>query len=166
MRKLVFASVLLALICVSASGQKPYSFKVSDIKAKLFYDLAGTFSPEDVINDKNFTLFNTVIGEGSAAGMSEATLVLVEVTYGGLDDRNGAQLVFEAKGYKDKLLLRKSLFVSYVDKAAGLKKYVPFILHETGCAEIKLTASLFKDDKPKSPLLSKMTKTIPFVCGE
>ncbi|HEX8247181.1 MAG TPA: hypothetical protein VF599_03270 [Pyrinomonadaceae bacterium] len=165
MKKLFLLFLFLSLPCVSAA-QKPYSFKVSDIKAKLFYDFAGTFSSADVINDKDFTLFNTVIGEGSAKGTSESTLVLIEITFGGLDDRNGAQLVYEARGYKGKLLERKSIFVSYVDKSAGLKKYVAFILHDTGCAEITVTARLFKDNKPKSPLLSRLTKTIPFVCGE
>lgn len=166
MRQRFFFIVLLFLLCINVPAQKPYSFKVTEIKAKLFYDFSAAFSSQDIVNDKNFTLFNTVIGEGDAEGMSETTLVLVEVTYGGLDDRNGPQLVFEARGYKGKILQRKSIFVSFVDKAAGLKKYVPFILYDTGCNEITLTAKLFKDNKSKSPLLSKMTKKIPFVCGE
>jgi hypothetical protein len=166
MRKLILVSILLFLLTINASAQKPYSFKISQIQAKLFYDYSAAFSQQDVINDKNFALFNTIIGEGSAEGMSETTLVLVEITYGGLDDRNGPQLVFEAKGYKGKILQSKSIFVPFIDKAAGLKKYVPFILYETGCAEITVTAKLYKDNKPKSPILSQMTKKIPFVCGE
>lgn len=166
MNKILFVFLLFVVLSFPAAAQSRYSFKVTGIRAKLFYDFAGEFSPEDIINDKGFTLFNTVIGEGDAAGMSETTLVLVEVTYGGVDDRNGPQLVFEAKNEKGRILERRSLFVGFVDKVNGLKKYVPFILYDTGCQQITVNVRLYKDKKPKSPLLSKMTKTIPFVCGE
>lgn len=171
MKKLFFLSCLFVILfCLPTTAQqpkpKPYSFKITDIKARLFYDFAEKFSSQDIINDKNFTLFNTVIGEGDAEGFSETTLGVIEITYGGIDDRNGGQLVIEARGYKNKLLFRRSTFVSYVDKTPGLKKYVPFIIYDTGCAEITITAKLYKDDQPKSPLLNQMTKKIPFVCGD
>lgn len=156
----------MLLLGISATAQKPYSFKVTDIKARLFYDFLGTFSPEDVINDKEFTLFNTVIADGDAESPSETTLVLIEITSGSIDDRSGPQLVVEARGDKNILLYRKSTFIGFLDKKEGLKKYVPFILYDTGCFEIKVTAKLYRDNRRKSPLLSQMTKTIPFVCGE
>src|SRR3954467_14694995 len=53
-------------------------YKITAIKAMLFYDGSATFS-RDVLAKPNFTFWNTIIGEGDAEGPSNSTLVLVEV---------------------------------------------------------------------------------------
>jgi hypothetical protein len=64
--------------------------KISAIHAKLFYNetradattdtaVGGTFS-ENIIGNDDFVLWNTIIGEGSAKGYSNQTVVIVSVT--------------------------------------------------------------------------------------
>ena len=66
-------------------GQSPYQIK--NIKAFLYYNesktldkenSAGTLS-ENIVDNKEFHFWNTIIGEGSAKGISNQTLVVVEV---------------------------------------------------------------------------------------
>ena len=60
-----------------AAPQPP--FKITAIKAMLFFDEKGTFS-DDLLTQPNLSLWNTIIGEGSAGSSSNSTLVLVEVS--------------------------------------------------------------------------------------
>jgi len=65
-------------LTVNAQTRTP-PYKITAIKAMLFYDGKGTFS-RDVLAKPDFTFWNTIIGEGDADGPSNSTLVLVEVT--------------------------------------------------------------------------------------
>jgi hypothetical protein len=82
-RRTIFLPVALAFVCVclsstaSSKSQAP-SFKITAIKAMLFFEQTATFS-KDVLADPNFVFWNTIIGEGDAGGPSSSTLVLVEV---------------------------------------------------------------------------------------
>src|SRR5437764_8477089 len=72
---LVLASNLEAFVKSAA----PPPFKITAIKAMLFFDEKGTFS-DDLFTQPNLALWNTIIGEGSAGSPSNSTLVLVEVS--------------------------------------------------------------------------------------
>jgi hypothetical protein len=52
-------------LTASAIGQTP-PFKITAIKAMLYFEQTGTFS-KDVLADPNFAFWNTIIGEGTRA---------------------------------------------------------------------------------------------------
>jgi hypothetical protein len=53
-------------------------YVISEVQAKLYYSNGGTFS-QNILDNPNITLWNVIIGEGSAGGASENTLVQVVV---------------------------------------------------------------------------------------
>ena len=64
-------------------------YKISSIEAHLFCNLdndfsdkkvAGTIS-ENVLDNPEFSLWNTIIGEGSAEGSSNQTLIIVNIVF-------------------------------------------------------------------------------------
>src|SRR5919202_6847730 len=63
----------------SRKGAPPPPYKITGIKAMLFFEQKGTFS-DDILSRPNIALWNTVIGEGDAGIPSNSTLVLVEVS--------------------------------------------------------------------------------------
>jgi hypothetical protein len=136
----------------------PPPFKITAIKAMLFYDGKGTFS-DDILTQPDLALWNTVIGEGSAGSPSNSTLVLVEVS--GQYDPDKATLnrkvAFTATAAK-KVMLQRMADI-YIGKDG--KFYAAFWLYDTGCEPIKLSARIVGQSQP-----SAMTKTIPFKCGE
>ncbi len=79
----LFTGLLILTANLEVRAVRPVSsappYKISAIKALLFYDGKGTFS-RDVLAKPEFTFWNTIIGEGDAEGPSNSTLVLVEVT--------------------------------------------------------------------------------------
>ncbi|HKC63852.1 MAG TPA: hypothetical protein VKB86_09455, partial [Pyrinomonadaceae bacterium] len=124
--------VLLALASnLEALGKSaaPPPFKITAIKAMLFYDGKGTFS-DDLFTQPNLALWNTIIGEGSAGSPSNSTLVLVEVS--GKYDPNSVtpnrKVVFTATE-SGKILLSKSIIISMGKDG---KFYAPFWLYDTG----------------------------------
>ncbi|HYJ47446.1 MAG TPA: hypothetical protein VEV81_12610 [Pyrinomonadaceae bacterium] len=171
MRRLIFggrvaAVSLLALLAIAtnieavtprkAAAQPP--FKITAVKAMLFFDEKGTFS-DDLLTQPNLALWNTIIGEGSAGSPSNSTLVLVEVSgkYNPDEAAPNRKVEFTATA-AGKVLLRKSADIRIGEKG---KYYAAFWLYDTGCDKIKLSARLTGQTQPSS-----MTKTIPFQCGE
>ncbi|MDT5120759.1 MAG: hypothetical protein QOC96_241 [Acidobacteriota bacterium] len=164
MRRLV--ALLITLSALAASSQavtihkSPAAppFKITAIKAMLFYDGKGTFS-DDILTQPHLALWNTIIGEGSAGSPSNSTLVLVEVS--GQYDPDKATLnrkvAFTATAAK-KVMLQRMADI-YIGKDG--KFYAAFWLYDTGCEPIKLSARIVGQSQP-----SAMTKTIPFKCGE
>lgn len=133
-------------------------FKITAIKAMLFYDGKGTFS-DDILTQPDLALWNTIIGEGSAGSPSNSTLVLVEVS--GQYDPNKATLnrkvAFTATTAR-KVVLQRTADI-WIGKDG--KYYAAFWLYDTGCEPVKLSARIVGQSQP-----SAMTKTIPFKCGE
>jgi hypothetical protein len=77
---LAFLVLLFASSTFSQTKGRPAPpYKIAAIKALLFYNGKGTFS-RDVLAKPDFTLWNTIIGEGDAESPSDATLILVEIT--------------------------------------------------------------------------------------
>jgi hypothetical protein len=152
--------VLLALCARSSSATAPAAppYKITAVKAMLFYNERGTFS-RDILASPPFALWNTVIGEGDAGAASTSTLVLVEVT--GRSNPNEApparKVEFTATA-AGKVLVRRTSDISLGD---GGKFYAPFWLYDTGCQTIKVTARVLGQTQA-----STMSKTLPFECGE
>lgn len=154
--RIAAAATLLALATpVLAAG--PVA-EITGIRAQLYYENKGTFS-DDILTQKDFTLWNTIIGEGSAAGSSTATFVSVEVK--GKDVPMGqVKIEVVATGDKGKVLAKSVTDVMIYDARTAF--YAPLWLSNTGCEEIKVSAKLTGKDIKGTPF----TKTIPFKCGE
>ena len=159
----------LAFAWYSAAAVAGSTPRVSGFQAKLFYNTTGTFSP-DVLNNPDFWLWNTSIGEGSAESPSTATVVLVEVT----GEANGFDLVnrleFSAT-YKVPEIgadVSPSVRDVRVEETVGLCGFGPdgkcllgFWLHDTGCTSVKLHAVI--SGQPKE---TGLEDDILFACGE
>src|SRR5713226_4835790 len=65
--RLMFIGLLMLSAIPARSVSPPAPYKISGIKAMLFYDGKGTFS-RDVLAKPDFSFWNTIIGEGDAAG--------------------------------------------------------------------------------------------------
>ncbi|MBL7979896.1 MAG: hypothetical protein JNN12_16280 [Bacteroidetes Order II. Incertae sedis bacterium] len=160
-------SLGLIAICLVVMFQTAWSqSKISAIEARLFYNeekemdaakVAGGFS-ENVIGNPDISLWNTIIGEGYAEGYSHQTVVVVTVSAKGASNQNQV-LQFTARAGNKVLKTEKRTF-SVIGQDAVYK--LLFLLNDTGCEEISISASLVKAGKS----ISSMTKKIPFACGE
>ncbi|HVF57697.1 MAG TPA: hypothetical protein VM934_16200 [Pyrinomonadaceae bacterium] len=133
-------------------------YKITAIKAMLFYEAKGTFS-RDVLAKPDFTFWNTIIGEGDAESPSNSTLVLVEVTGKPSPDELPLRKVELTATESRKVLLKRATDIGSFGDAG--KFYAGFWLYDTGCQPIKISARITGQTQPSS-----MTKTIPFACGE
>ncbi|HRK74048.1 MAG TPA: hypothetical protein PLL64_07215 [Rhodothermales bacterium] len=164
MRKHILGFIAMCLITMLqlAWGQS----KVSAIEARLFYNedkemsevkVSGGFS-ENVIGNPDISLWNTIIGEGSAEGYSHQTIVVVTVSVKGASNQDQA-LQFTARAGNKVIKTEKRMF-SVIGENTSHK--LLFLLNDTGCEEISISASLVKAGKS----ISSMNKKIPFTCGE
>ena len=139
--------------------------KIIGIKAKLFYNenktngnnTVGTFS-ENLIGNKDFTLWNTIIGEGSSEGYSNQTLVTVEISSNFKSNKKQQIKLIATSGKK--VILQQIKSISVVNNPALYNMI--FVLDGTGCEEINLKAELLYNGK----VISTMNKKILFDCGE
>jgi hypothetical protein len=159
-----FHAVLLSLAISLAGAPGAWAAgasaapSITAVRAQLFYDGTGKLS-DDVLTMKDLSLWNTIIGEGSAGGASNATLITVEVS--GRNVEVGAVAVeIVATGKKRRVLGRTRMEVALYD--AKTKFHAPLMLTNTGCEEITITARLVGKGAPKTPA----TRVIPFQCGE
>ncbi|HLX91819.1 MAG TPA: hypothetical protein VKR32_09060 [Puia sp.] len=165
MQNFKFTLLLIALIIFAQSESLGQS-TITNIEAKLFYNenktgsesenVSGTFSPN--IDNGEFSLWNTIIGGGSAEGYSNQTIVIVEVTSKG--ESNQKQTMQFSAISRKKIVLREERTFSCIGNTAKYK--LLFLLNNTGCDEIKIKANLVKDGK----ILSSKNKIIRFRCGE
>ena len=166
----IYLHVLLLFGCAfhqpvsSTEASRPV---ITDIRAQLFYGSTGGFS-RNVLKGTDFALWNVVIGEGSAKGWSNETLVIVEVSSESDAIHLGHALKFKAtyqfgevdpKGnphLRDIIVEGRRNIESF--SATG-KKYFGFWLNNTGCIPVRIRASI-------SPINSVTEVEIPFQCGE
>jgi len=165
MKKSLQFLIILAITMFSLNvmGQT----KISAIQAKLFYnekkdkqtnsDVSGNFS-ENIIDNSEITLWNTIIGEGSAEGYSDQTIVIVEVT--SIGQSNKDQILKLSASAGKKILLQQQRTFSCIGENTKYK--LLFLLNDTGCDKITLKAEILKNGKN----VSTMNKTINFECGE
>ena len=155
------AVTFVLLLFTSSTFSQTAPYKITTVKALLFYEGTGTFS-RDVLAKPDFAFWNTIIGEGDAEGPSNSTLVLVEVT--GSASSNGPspsrKVAFTAIAAGKVLLKRTADIHLDLSRDSG-KFYAAFWLYDTGCNPVKVTATIAGQARPSS-----MTKTIPFACGE
>lgn len=154
--------LLLATLSTESAAQRTVEsqtpvFKITAIRAKLFFDQRGTFS-EDVLSGENKFLWNVAISGGSVGSLSTSTLVLVEVSGKPGDYKAGHKIELIARGPR-RMLLRKITEVGIPGDEG--KFYAGFWLYNTGCDPIKLSARIIGQ-----PLALVMKRTIDFRCGE
>jgi hypothetical protein len=157
--KLFAAAAMSAVLAAAAFAAGPVvAPKIAAVRAQLYYETKGTFS-DDLLTMKDLSLWNTIIGEGSAGGSSSATLITVEVQGQNVGVGDVAVEIV-ATGQKKKVLGRTTMDVALYDDKKTF--FAPLMLTGTGCEEIKITARLTGKGAPKGAV----TKTIPFMCGE
>lgn len=155
---LLIAAVFSFFGAVSVFSQEKVVPKISDIRAQLFFEETGALS-DDLFSRPELSLFNTIIGEGSAGGASSSTLVTVEVS--GRNVKVGSVKVeVIATGDKNKLLGKTLISLALYDSKT--KFYAPLWIYDTGCEKVKISARLI--GRGIKPSLTKAT--IPFLCGE
>jgi hypothetical protein len=132
-------------------------YVISEVQAKLYYSNRGTFS-QNILDNPNITLWNVIIGEGSAGGASENTLVQVVVAGQPGSFAKGLAVQLTAKTPTRTLLDRRSN-VGVMNTNGW--HYAGFWLYETGCEPVELTVKLIGEGGGQT-----VTKTIPFECGE
>lgn len=160
-------SLGLMAVCLSAMLQMAWGqSKISTIEARLFYNenkemnganVVGGLS-ENVIDNPDISLWNTIIGEGSAEGYSHQTLVVVTLSAKGASNKDQT-IQFTARAGGKVIKTEKRTF-SVIGNNSAYK--LLFLLNDTGCDPISVTASLSSGSKT----ISTLTKKIPFACGE
>ena len=151
-----------------ASSVKVTPFKITAMKAMLFYEDKGTFSPDVSEFDTGPPyvppkLWNTPM---QYENRSTSVLVIVEVT----GDGGGAakrKLEFTARYIpwereSREIVVRKAAPISIPIKIDENDKYnAGFWLYETGCNPVKLTARIIGQREA-----STVKRVIKFGCGE
>lgn len=167
----ILATVLLLLAFATqrARAQKCVTgapAQLKSIKAMLYYNDSGKFS-ENLVDNADFTLWNTIIGEGSAAGPSTSLFVVVEVmgdARPNICQTDNLTVTLQQKGKP--ATRRQVRHLSFFGKELGVQgSYVAqsnhfeaFWVYDTGCLPIAIIAQI---NQQKS-----VTKTIDFKCGE
>lgn len=134
----------------------PYT--INSVKAFLHYTHDGTFS-ENIIDNHDFTLWNVIIGEGSAKGPSDSTRVDVEI----LGDHNGqdmfrmVQLI--ATNEEGSTILNRANDI-YI--AQNGRFVTSFWLYNTGTEKVYLTARILGQGSN----YAEVKKSIEFAFGE
>lgn len=158
---LMATAALLCFLSTVASAQAA-AFKISGIKAMLYYEQTGTFS-KDILADPDISLWNTIIGEGSSGGASSATLVMVEVTgkAGAYETAKKVEMTaaFAGTGRTAHPPVKRTSEIGILSDKG--KFYVPLWLYDTGCSHVTITARITGQRQASS-----MQKTIKFDCGE
>ncbi len=152
------AFIVLVSGAANLQAQTKGAAKISAIRAQLFYEDKNAFS-KDILSDKNFSLWNTGAGEGSAEGPSNATLITVEVS-GNDASPDNLKLDVTATGKNNRVIQKKSFDV-FIYKEI-YKFYGALWVADTPCEPVKITAKLAGKGASGAPVV----KTIPFACGE
>lgn len=150
----LMAGLLGLLPSILVGVQRPVPpFRITAVKAMLFYGQTGTFSP-DLFGSSAPTLQNVRTGEGQAT----ATLVLVEIT--GRPDTYAPtrKIAFTATAGR-RALLTKTLDLGRPGEDG--KFHTAFWLYDTGCTPVMLKTRIVGQAED-----SAVQKTINFKCGD
>ena len=162
---LAFLISLVAMNCQAQSDAIPkraQQLRLTAMRAMLFFENTGKFSPDVFTNEVN--LWNTVIEGGSREGASESMLVVVEVKAEGAGwtpTGRKVQLVAryriaDRSGYGKPAFFDRTMTISIGSED---KFFAGFWLYETGCHPVTLTARIVGQKQ-------SMRKTINLRCGE
>ena len=151
------ASVCAAAMFALATGgwaEPAPVLHLDSIRVQLLYTSSGTLS-QDVAPPADFSLFNTVIGEGSAAEPANDFLVGVLVTSPS-DQANGTvPLVVTVKDAHGKVLARRTFNSLFVD---GHRSVSSVFVPDSTCAGAVTIEAVMGAQKLKTSL--------DFACGE
>jgi hypothetical protein len=163
MQKLIIPTFIVLAMSLSAFAQAKTNHKISEVRAYLMYEENGEISKN--ILEGNFALWNVIIGEGDSQGHASSTLVHVIVSTDGKTSKTSPVLQFSAVSEDGKRVNYKKTFEYNFPTEGASKVFVPFLLHDTGCQKIKLTAKLVEKNV-STKVYQTITKKIPFACGE
>lgn len=163
MKKTALLLILSLIASIGISAQVKSNHKITEIRAHLVYEENGELSRDILMGD--FTLWNTIIGEGDAEGHSSSTLVYVIIETDGKQTKTNPILQFSAVSADGKRVNYKKTFEYHFPTEGVSKVFVPFLLHDTGCQKIKMTARLVEKNSP-ARIYQTFLKEIPFNCGE
>jgi hypothetical protein len=148
-------------------AQKPI-YSIKNIQAHLFYNLdndsdtskyAGTLS-ENIIDKKDFALWNTIIGEGSAQAPSDQLFVIIEILgKGSTNDERTLRVTCKSN---EKVAIKQETKFSIF--TINNKYCYAMILNDVGCAEVEIVAEIINSKTTK--VESSLSKIIDFECGE
>lgn len=172
MVKLIYRSVLIAGLVwfLSANShaqsgempRRPQTLRLANMKAMLFFENSGKFSPDVFTNQVN--LWNTPIEGASREGASESMLVVLEIRSEGerwLPRNRRVQLTARYR-IADQSGSGKPAFFSKTIKihiGSDDKFFAAFWLYETGCHPVELTARIVGQR-------GSLRKTVNLRCGE
>ncbi len=148
----------LAAGAVAALAAYPVETQAADLgtlRAHLFYTGTGRLS-KDILSDKTFQGWNTIIGEGSAEEPANDLVVTAE-----LRSRKGKENVdtpveIVVRGRGDRVLARRR-FTGALTSAQG-RTVLPVFVPDVGCAgALNITATFGKQRK---------TARVELNCGE
>lgn len=136
---------------------------ISGVRAHLFQNKTATLS-DDVTDPKSAGLWNSIAGPNAA----NAVLVVVEVSgppggtytgHFGLHTKYMVRLVAQETGLTPRRLLDQSQTIPVLSDRG--KIYLGFLIHQGGCAPVRLTATIIGPHAAK-PLETSLS----FACGE
>jgi hypothetical protein len=156
--KVLFLAMLFVLFSGQSNAQSGIMYKVSKIEAALFYSDKATFS-RNIIDNPDFALWNVIIGEGSAEGPSNQTLVKVFVHASGNGQSNAEALSLDVTVMNGRSIQKKRYRVGLFEK--NRTNCYGILIDDTGCAPVTITAKLIGKGGG-----SEMKKRISFGCGE
>jgi len=176
-----FPALLAALLATIASplrSQDSSRFRVTEMRALLFFQDSGGFSKFNAMAEglQAPALWNVAVGEGAAAShASAATLVLVRVQ--GPSAGFGGKPILHVTASQEvdtgwAVEIDKSVPLDPFFTATGTAVWVPFIVYGTGCEAIKVKATIISVQRLvrgkgwETQESTPYTKTIPFKCGE
>ena len=167
MQKIVLILLSLSSAIQFAHGQNQM-YKISNIEAHLFYNrnndfsdekVAGTIS-ENILENPEFYLWNTIIGEGSAEGASSQTLIIINI--------EGEKSTYEIRTLKIVCKIEDNIISSQENDFSNFSQHNKYsycvLLNDTGCGKVEIVAEII--NKKSNETEDKMVKTLDFWCGE
>jgi len=162
----LFVLLSVLMICSISHAQTMSDPAIQSIKAYLFYNQdergnsAGGTMSENIIGNPEFTCWNVIIAEGSAAAPSNNTMVIVEIVSDSASYNSNGKVRLIARNGDGKIVYNQEQ--SFYMIGSGVIYQAPFMLFNTGCEELDLLAELIAEDK----VVSEKSAVIPFACGE
>lgn len=154
--KLILLTVLFSSLAgINAFSQTTVAPKITAMRAKIFYDVTGTFSEDILVDNKDVVLWNTIGGETP----STSTFVTVEISGKNLP-AGITKIEITATGDKRRLIQKKLMPIELYDQRTTF--FAPLWLYDTDCEPITISARLIG----KGASAASVTKKIPFRCGE
>lgn len=154
----LFLAMLFLLLPGQCNSQSRIIYQVSKIEAALFYSDKATFSG-NIIDNPDFVLRNVIIGEGSAEGPSNQTLVKVFVHASGKGQSNAEALSLDVTVMNGRSIQKKRFRPGLFED--NRTNCYCVLIDDTGCAPVTITAKLVGKGGG-----SEMKKRISFSCGE